>query len=104
MIKPSPKPADDADLLDSYSQTVAAVADQVAPTVCAVSSDGRGIGSGVALSTDGLIVSNDHVVGRARSVRVTLSDSRQLAADVVGRDPDTDLALLRAHGDGLCAE
>lgn len=87
---------DDA-LLDSYSQTVAAVAERVAPTVCAVSSNGPGFGSGVTLSADGLIVTNDHVVGDSRSVRVALSDGRQVAADVIGRDPDTDLALLRAH-------
>ncbi len=93
----------DEPLLDSYSRTVAAVAERVAPAVCAISSGGRGLGSGVTLSADGLIVSNDHVVGDARSVRVALSDGRQLAADVVGRDPDTDLALLRADGNDLPA-
>jgi S1-C subfamily serine protease len=97
-----PVPTDGA-LLDAYSRTIAAVADRVGPAVCAVVSKGRGMGSGVAISPDGLIVSNDHVVDGASALEVAFPDGRQMTANLVGTDPDTDLALLKAHGAGLPA-
>ena len=96
-------PAGDGMLLDAYSQTIAAVADRVGPAVCAVISKGRGMGSGVAISPDGLIVTNDHVVDGATALEVVFPDGRRMAANVLGTDPDTDLALLKAHGAGLPA-
>jgi serine protease Do len=61
-----------------------------------------GAGSGVIWQPDGLIVTNAHVV-RARTASVELSDGRQLAADVVGADPQRDLAALRVKATGLPA-
>lgn len=95
--------ASDGALLDAYSQTIAAVADRVSPAVAAVVSKGRGMGSGVAISPDGLIVTNDHVVDGASALEVVFPDGRRMTANVLGTDPDTDLALLKAHGAGLPA-
>lgn len=96
-------PNADADLLDSYSSTVADVADAVSPAVCALSVDRRGGGSSVVLSTDGLIVTNEHVVGDRRQVGVRFLDGRLSPATVLGSDPATDLALLRARDGGPAA-
>lgn len=52
-------------------------------------------GSGVIISADGFIVTNDHVLGDGTDVEVTLDDRREFEAEIVGRDPSTDLALLR---------
>jgi Do/DeqQ family serine protease len=58
-------------------------------------------GSGVILTPDGLVVTNDHNIRGADSVWVTLNDRRRLAASIVGRDPTTDLALLKVEAQGL---
>jgi len=101
---PEAEPAGrDDGLLDAYSRTVASVAERVSPAVAAVVSKGRGMGSGVAISPDGLIVTNDHVVDGASALEVAFPDGRQLTANVIGSDRDTDLALLKAHGAGLAA-
>jgi S1-C subfamily serine protease len=96
-------PAEDQELLDAYSQAVIDVVDRVSPAVVRLSvrkgDDPRqaGTGSGVIVSPDGLILTNSHVVGGATSVRITTPDGRNLTAQVVGDDPDTDLALVRAN-------
>jgi S1-C subfamily serine protease len=95
--------ARDDGLLDAYSRTIASVAERVGPAVAAVVSKGRGMGSGVAISPDGLIVTNDHVVEGASALEVAFPDGRHLTANVIGTDRDTDLALLKAHGAGLAA-
>ena len=56
-----------------------------------------GAGSGVIVSPDGLILTNAHVVEAGRRADVTTLEGRRLAAAILGRDPDTDLALLRVH-------
>ncbi len=61
------------------------------------------MGSGFIISSDGYIVTNNHVVEGADSVLVRLSDRREFDAEVVGTDPRSDLALLRVDGDGLPA-
>ena len=89
-----------ADLLDAYSRSVASVADRVGPAVVRVETGGKGrnggIGSGVVIADDGLVLTNSHVVAGSRRVRVVSSEGRSVEAEVVGDDPDTDLALLRA--------
>lgn len=60
-----------------------------------------GLGSGVIISPDGYILTNNHVVEGADEIEVTLNDSRTAAAKVIGTDPDTDLAVLRIELDRL---
>ena len=60
-----------------------------------------GYGSGVIISSDGYIITNNHVVENADAVEVILNDKRTFAAKVVGRDPSTDIALLKVKADGL---
>ena len=86
---------DDEALLDAYSRTIVAVAERVGPSVASLAVRGRGGGSGVVLAPDGLVVTNQHVVGDAREAVVRISDGRESAARVLGSDADTDLALLR---------
>ncbi len=61
------------------------------------------LGSGVIVSPDGYILTNNHVVDGATDVRVTLADKRQLKATVVGTDPKTDIAVLKVDGSGFSA-
>ena len=86
--------------LDPYSRVVAEVADRVGAAVVRVENRGvgrrAGLGSGVVIAGDGLILTNSHVVAGARRVRIALADGAEAEADVLGDDPDTDLALLRA--------
>src|SRR5690349_12438049 len=74
--------AHDDRLLDTYSRTIASVAERVGPAVAAVISKGRGMGSGVAISPDGLIVTNDHVVDGVSALEVVFPDGRQLTANL----------------------
>lgn len=60
-----------------------------------------GLGSGVILSSDGYLVTNNHVIDKARRLEVTLNDNRTFDAEVIGRDPITDLALLKIDADNL---
>ena len=61
----------------------------------------QGLGSGVIVSPEGYILTNNHVVDGAQEIEVTLSDSRRTNAKVIGTDPDTDLAILRINLDRL---
>ena len=63
----------------------------------------KGTGSGVIISGDGYIVTNNHVVDFADNVNVTLSDNRKYSATVVGTDPSADLAVLKIDASGLPA-
>jgi S1-C subfamily serine protease len=86
--------------LDAYSRIVSTVAEDVGPAVVRVENRrarGGGSGSGFVIAHDGLVVTNSHVVSGARELRLTLTDGSDVEARVVGDDPDTDLALLRAE-------
>ena len=61
----------------------------------------RGSGSGVIISSDGYIVTNNHVVAESRDLVVILPDSREFPAKVVGADPETDLAVIKIQAEGL---
>jgi S1-C subfamily serine protease len=90
---------DDTALLDSYSATVADAVDRIGPAVCRIETTAPRPrqGSGFVISPDGLIVTNSHVVGDATTVRIAMPDGSQAEGRVLGRDPDTDIALVRAH-------
>lgn len=91
----------------SAKGTVAGVAQAVSPSIVeinATSGAGESTGSGVIITSDGEIVTNNHVVAGADTVKVTLSDGSTYTADVVGTDPDKDLALIEVQGaEGLTA-
>ncbi|MFF2377569.1 S1C family serine protease [Streptomyces xiamenensis] len=76
--------------------SVASVAAAVSPSVVEIST-GSATGSGVILSSDGEILTNNHVVSGAGQVRVTFADGSTATATVTGSDPDTDLAVIQAQ-------
>lgn len=85
------------DALDAYSRTVSAVAATLTPHVASVRL-GRGGGSAVVFTEDRHLLTNAHVVGSSRHGTATYSDGTEVPFDVVGVDPLSDLAVLRAHG------
>jgi len=93
----------DAAALDAYSEAVTTVVDTVGPAVVRVDTraasgqPGRGgTGSGVVISPDGLVLTNAHVANGAKELRLSDTDGHSTEARILGIDPDTDLALLRA--------
>jgi S1-C subfamily serine protease len=99
---PGAEPATEA-ALDAYSRIVTAVAADLTPHVAAVqvtAPDGRGgAGSAVVFTGDGLLLTNAHVVARAARGVAVFSDGSEATVDVVGADPLSDLAVLRARTD-----
>ena len=96
--------APDSELLDAYSNAVTAVAAAVGPAVVRVETVGpqgrrSGVGSGVIIAPDGLVLTNSHVVDGAKEVRLVDTEGRTMEARRLGEDADTDLALLRAGSD-----
>jgi S1-C subfamily serine protease len=95
---------EDGRLLDAYSAAVVAVVETVGPAVAhlEVELNGRrGNGSGFAFTPDGLLLTNSHVVHGAKSIRATFADGLSREADLVGEDPDTDIAVIRIGGNAL---
>jgi S1-C subfamily serine protease len=102
----------EAEALDAYSRVVVTTAERVAPSVANLRVTRRtragrmpaGAGSGVVLTSDGFILTSAHVVaGPGRAGRAALTDGRELSFQVIGQDPFSDLAVLRADGDDLAA-
>jgi S1-C subfamily serine protease len=87
----------DSKLLDAYSEAVIGVVDSVGPAVVGVS----GVGTGLLITPDGYALTNSHVAGAVKAYELTLRDGSTLKAELVGKDPHTDLAVLRASGAGL---
>jgi S1-C subfamily serine protease len=96
--------SNDQALLDAYSNAVIGVTERVGPAVVRVETgpkvrNGRergGLGSGIVISPDGLVLTNSHVVGSSKEIRLRDTEGVVTDARVLGVDPDTDLALLRA--------
>ncbi|HUA90422.1 MAG TPA: trypsin-like peptidase domain-containing protein [Steroidobacteraceae bacterium] len=95
--------------LDAYSAAVVGAVDTVGPAVVSIYVGGAdeaerargGAGSGVVVTPDGYLLTNEHVVQKVSHARVTFVDGRTVPAVVAGRDPATDLAVLRAQAGSL---
>src|SRR5712675_1163382 len=103
---PKQAAASDHVLLDAYSNAVISVTERVGPAVVRVETGPKlsnarergGVGSGIVISPDGLVLTNSHVVGSSKQIRLRDNEGIVTDARVLGVDPDTDLALLRADG------
>ncbi len=107
-----PTVASDLELLDAYSRAVISVVETIGPSVVSVSAgrsdssrqpEQSGAGSGVVIAPDGYILTNDHVIDHAGSLVVCLTDGTSLSANLVGKDPASDLAVIRVDTSYLAA-
>jgi S1-C subfamily serine protease len=101
----SPAPPTEAEALDAFSTVVVQVAERLRPAVVNVRAAPRGrdagAGSGILFAPDGLLLTNDHVVHGQGRVRLRLKSGDELGGAVIGADPATDLAVVKAEGANL---
>jgi S1-C subfamily serine protease len=100
--EPAAVPRDDEDVLDAYSRTVSGVAERVLPSVASltvVTARGIGAGSASVITHERHLLTSAHVVAGARQVEAAFLDGTTVDAVVVGADPLSDLAVLRALDD-----
>jgi len=105
----SPNNNRDEDLLDAYSRAVIGAVEKVGPSVVKIDSlhrvrgrgEARGSGSGFLFTPDGYILTNSHVVHGAHGLEVHLQDGRCYIAEMIGEDPQTDLAVIRIDAPSL---
>jgi S1-C subfamily serine protease len=108
-----PNSLPDHEPLDAYSRAVIHAVEHVAPAVVSLDIRKRGSvrrspaqtgsGSGFVFAADGLVLTNSHVVDGASAIDVTLPDGRELQADLIGQDRDTDVAIVRISASDLVA-
>jgi len=108
---PTQQASTDDELLDSYSRTIARVVGKVGLTVVNIRvqhdnrgrqrGSGTGTGSGFIIAPDGYILTNSHVVHDASRIEVAVADGRVFGANLVGDDPETDLAVIRINASNL---
>jgi S1-C subfamily serine protease len=103
-----PERLPDADAFDAYSRTVSGVAERLTPSVAHLAvlrrtrrGRAEGAGSGVAISPDGYMLTSAHVVAGGNRVSASFADGRELGAEVIGADPLSDLAVVRAEASDL---
>ena len=107
---PGAAPPSDGEILDAYSRAVIGAVETVGPAVVHLQMDAgngpAGSGSGVVFTPDGYLLTNSHVAtagGAKKRIIATFADGRSSEASIVGDDPDTDLAVLRLHGEAPAA-
>jgi S1-C subfamily serine protease len=93
----------DSTVLSDLSDSLAAAVEKAAASVVTVSARRRLAASGVAWTADGAVLTSDHVLEREDDIKVTLPDGSEHAATIAGRDPGSDLAVLRLVGVALTA-
>jgi S1-C subfamily serine protease len=91
------------EVLAELSNALGAIVESAGPAVVRVEGRRRGPSSGIAWSADGVVVTASHVLEREEGIEVGLPDGRSLDAALVGRDPTTDVAVLRVAASGLAA-
>ncbi|MCJ7666217.1 MAG: trypsin-like peptidase domain-containing protein [Actinobacteria bacterium] len=101
------------DILSEFNKAISTVAEKIRPSVVNIivkviqqdifgnEQQGEGVGSGIIFSSDGYILTNNHVAGSAKELTVTLYDGREFQARLIGSDSNTDIAVIKIEANGL---